>query len=876
MFREREFQTRVLTTLDHYLEALRHERDGVQQQIAAARDDPSRIKYIPDYTQFAFDNLRNEGRLPPSRKDIPFSPRRDGLGQPVPNVTMKVPTGGGKTWLAVKSASKILNGYLEQNHGFVLWIVPNEAIFSQTVKNFTNRDHPYRQALDRAAAGRVKILTKADSLNARDVETHLCIMVLMLQSAARKTKETLRMFRDRGDVFGFIPPLGDLQAHKELVRTFGGAAQIKVSKCLDTYGDELFPVVKDSLGNALRIIRPVVVMDEGHKAIADISYQTLYGFNPSFVLELTATPKDIAARSGRVPREARFANMLVEVTGLELEAEEMIKMPLMLDPHKGTDWRAVLNSAVDRLGTLQKDAEAFHADHQGRYIRPIMLVQVERTGKGQRDGVHIHAEDVCEWLLRTGFDEAEIAIKTAEQNDLKQPEKQDLLLPHNRVRVIITKEALQEGWDCPFAYVLCSLASRSNLSSMTQLVGRVLRQPHAMKTGIDALDRCYVFTHQSETRDLIEAIKTGLEKDGLGDLILSVNTEAAAGGDIAPQVVTRRDHFRTLKVYMPRVLIERDGQIGSLDYETDILTQIDWHGFDVRDVAARLSPTGRSLNRQLVEVRLAGDEQEVVTSTRREHLEELTNFDAVLAVQHISDIILNPFVARDVVQNLLGQLNARGFDAFALGHSSARIIEELRKGLWAERERQAEACFRHEVCEGNIQFRLRNDGNNWEMPDELQTQFGMQGPQVRDREGRPLQKSLFSAVYLDEMNRDERDVAVYLDGQAALGWWHRNVARKHYGLQGWRKGAIYPDFIFSVKEGGKTSKLIALETKGEHLEGYNDTEYKKAVMAFLTEHFDWESARHLGETELETHGESIVCDMVMLDDWEEEVSCYFQ
>jgi type III restriction enzyme len=139
-----------------------------------------------------------------------------------------------------------------------------------------------------------------------------------------------------------------------------------------------------------------------------------------------------------------------------------------------------------------------------------------------------------------------------------------------------------------------------------------------------------------------------------------------------------------------------------------------------------------------------------------------------------------------------------------------------------------------------------------------------------------LQKSLVSAVYLDEMNRDERDVAVYLDGQAALGWWHRNVARKHYGLQGWRKGAIYPDFIFSVKEGGKTSKLIALETKGEHLEGYNDTEYKKAVMAFLTEHFDWESARHLGEMELETHGESIVCDMVMLDDWEEEVSCYFQ
>ena len=151
----------------------------------------------------------------------------------------------------------------------------------------------------------------------------------------------------------------------------------------------------------------------------------------------------------------------------------------------------------------------------------------------------------------------------------------------------------------------------------------------------------------------------------------------------------------------------------------------------------------------------------------------------------------------------------------------------------------------------------------------------MQAFQIQDRDGRPLQKSLFSAVYLDEMNRSERDVAVYLDGQEALGWWHRNVARKHYGLQGWRKGAIYPDFIFSIEEDGKTSKLIALETKGEHLEGYHDTEYKKAVMEFLTSHFDWDATRPVGQMELETQGASVVCDMVMLDEWQNEVPRFF-
>ena len=183
---------------------------------------------------------------------------------------------------------------------------------------------------------------------------------------------------------------------------------------------------------------------------------------------------------------------------------------------EGADWCGTLTAALGRLNALQAEATAYGADKGSLgYIRPIMLVQVERTGKEQRDGQHIHAEDAKDWLLQSGLDEVEAAIKTAEQNDLNQPENQDLLSPTNRVRAIVTKAALQEGWDCPFAYVLCSLAAASNLSAMTQLVGRVLRQPHALKTGVAALDERFVVTHHAGTQAVVEAIKTGLEKDGL-------------------------------------------------------------------------------------------------------------------------------------------------------------------------------------------------------------------------------------------------------------------------------------------------------------------------------------------------------------------------
>src|SRR5205823_2381452 len=136
----------------------------------------------------------------------------------------------------------------------------------------------------------------------------------------------------------------------------------------------------------------------------------------------------------------------------------------------------------------------------------VLLVQVERTGKEQRETGFIHAEDAKEHLLRLGFHEREIAIKTAEVNDLKVPENLDLLSPTCPVRVIITKQALQEGWDCPFAYVLCALSASHTLNAMTQLIERILRQPKATKTSVVVLDECYVFCHHAKTKEIVDAI----------------------------------------------------------------------------------------------------------------------------------------------------------------------------------------------------------------------------------------------------------------------------------------------------------------------------------------------------------------------------------
>lgn len=860
-----EYQDKVLKQLNIYLVALAAQKLRADKISAAnaAETDPDLIRPVPDFPMKTWEAMRDAGLLPASRLNIPLSPRLDGIGRPVPNIVYKVPTGGGKTFLAVASLAMIFGRFLARTTGFVLWVVPNEAIYAQTKRQLLDRQHPYRQMLDVLSGNATRILEKDSTLDARDVDSQLCVMLLMLQASNRENKDSLKMFRDRGDVRGFFPSEGDQEAHAEAR---------KLTPNLDIYdlsGSAYpWPQIKDSLGNALRLIRPIVVMDEGHKAISTLALSTLYGFNPCFVLELTATPKDVAATSGANPKPARHANVLIEVSGKELDREGMIKMPLNLDPRQGADWRGTLAVAVQRIQDLDSAARTFQAE-SGRYIRPILLVQVERTGKDQRTGAHIHALDVKEWLMASaGFEEPEIAVKTAETNDLAQPENLDLLSPTNRVRVIITKQALQEGWDCPFAYVLCALAASANLSAMTQLVGRILRQPQASKTGVALLDESYVITHHAGTTAVVDAIKAGLEEDGMGDLVKEIKTSDSSAPN-GPRKVLRRPSFAKTEIFLPLVLRVLDGEVRPLDYEEDIVYALDWTALDVSSLATKIPTNASGAERQMRRIFLADSGDKRIVDDVAGFNDERLRFDLAYAVRMAADIVPNAWICRDIVGALIAGLEARGFDAPKLGSVSGLIVEELRAWLADQRDAKAEALFRAEVAAGRIQFRLRTDGRNWRMPLLADTYEPEGSVQLPGKDGLPLAKSMFAPIFKgDFSSQDERDVAVYLDGESALRWWHRNVAKSNFFVQGWKRERVFPDFIFAVQRGGKDDKLMVLEIKGEHLKGNDDTNYKREVLRLMTQVFAVEQVARVGEFDLVVPGGTEVeCDLVMLKDW---------
>ncbi len=859
------FQSSVLAKLGRYLDELCRQQAQSEKRLAALAAMEDAEEYLADARDFprkAWEALKKEEALPSAFADHPYTSRFDGAGRPVPNLCFKVPTGGGKTLLAAASVARVFSGYLNRHTGLVLWVVPNDAIYRQTLKALSDRDHPYRQILNVAGAGRVKILEKGSPLSRIDVESHLCVMVLMLQSAARQSKETLRFFRDRGNVLGFLPREDDIEGHWDLLQAVPN---------LDVYAPwgasdaeaaaQMGSIVKSSLGNVMRLVRPMVVIDEGHHGYTENALATINGFNPSFMLELSATPR-VTSKKGK------GSNILVDVRGTDLDIAEMIKLPIHVDVRAWSDWQSCVAASVEKLDLLAREAERLQAE-TARYIRPILLVQVERTGADLRDAGFIHAEDAREYLLQLGFKEREIAVKTSEKNDLKQPENLNLLSPTCEVRVIITKQALQEGWDCPFAYILCALAAGRNPAAMTQLVGRILRQPQVAKTGREALDACYVLCHDARTADVVRNIKKSLETEGMGDLAVTVSggrEEEDAAGYTLKQV--RRPHFAKLRIFVPKVTwVESGAEPGAprreLVYESDVLARVRWEELNPEALAKEWAPERRGALVEHLALGLDGErrrEIEVVDDAR---------LDRSRLVRGLLDIAPNAWLAWAWVDAVVMRLKYRGYDERTLAGSSASLLERLRIDLEAERDRLAQRVFEEGVADGRIEFRLRADRTDYELPHEAIFQLASAPQPLTRDDARVVEKSLLEpAVRLPDMNDFEAAFAGYLDERAALRWWHRNVAKAQYGLQGWKRHKVYPDFVFAYVT-GEEERVVLLETKGTHLEGSSDTRYKEALLARLTAAFRDERVARAGELILEGGGkEAIVCDLIFDQAWQ--------
>lgn len=502
----KQFQRLVLADLRRYLTLIRLEGD-----------------YQRAYASFWLERGIQLGKhgMRSYQEDVPC----------VPHVCFKVPTGGGKTYLAANTLRPLLESLPQPRINAVVWLVPSDSILRQTLLALKNPNHPYRQRLNADFGGRVTVYSKEEAMMGQNfspvtVSEQLSILVLSYDSFRTSNAEGRRAYRENSAMLPF----------REAFRM--------PDKPIDGADDTaLFQIINQ--------FNPIVIVDESHHAQSKLSVDMLQNFNPAFVLELTATPQ-------------KRSNIISYVEAAALKAEHMVKLPVIVYNRK--ERNEVLADAIDLRRQLELIAQ--DAQTQGSpYIRPIVLFQAQQRGK--EDAATF--DKLKDKLLKLGIPAEEIAIKTSSINELGDT---DLLSPGCPIRYIITVNALKEGWDCPFAYILATLANRTSQVDVEQVLGRVLRQPHAVRHQRPELNLSYVLTSSEDFGRTLDKVVEGLQAAGFGkdDYRQAQPTPPPSWLPPLPDTQEQDDFFDLIPEIISKALEERQ-QVDATPWKVNSATQ---------------------------------------------------------------------------------------------------------------------------------------------------------------------------------------------------------------------------------------------------------------------------------------------------------------
>lgn len=772
----------------------------------------------------------------------------------IPNaahVCIKVPTAGGKTFIAVNALHTIFSAYDTNKPKAVIWLVPWSNLLQQTKEALSNPDHPYRKKLNTLFNGRVEVYQKEDLLqgtnfNPTVVNDQLSIIVMSFASLRARNKDDRKVYQENGQLESFTSQFENK--------------------------DHILDGVDDTaLINVLRSLNPVLVVDESHNAESELSVDMLKNLNPSFILDLTATPKV-------------NSNIISYVPALELKKENMVKLPVIV--YNNHDKTEVINNALHlqrKLEFLAKKQE----ETGGKYIRPIVLFQAQPKTKDDNTTF----EKLKEQLLSVGIPENQIKIKTANIDELKGI---DLMSKECEVRYIITINALKEGWDCPFAYVLASLADRSSAVDVEQILGRVLRQPYVQSHKSFQLNVSYVLTASAKFNETLQNIVKGLRESGFSEKDYrkidkmteeekeSIN-EAIANSILFPERVSEEETIDTKRVLYEhsetyeenntnsaidemeavaekqnRILEEqiKEQEIEPIDESLlqelggkvkrysvkdtykELIKTIEFPQFFIEVVSSEIFETGTELlNKELLlkDFKLSNEEikinfnqgtselykidleagkkddytptfikidnkslkepliQYVLAKPKEGQIEDIT-FRIMKNIGNIyplADQEIRAYIKRVLLSLDTGQFPEILENEWDYSKKIKAKIEEL-SNTYAEKK------FMDLVKSKRISTK-----KNWKLKNAI----------VPGEVGSSIGNSLYEKE--GSMNNFEEKVALEIGTAPNIEFWHRNLERgKGFYINGFN-GNNFPDFIFRTKSG----KTILIETKGDHLDG---------------------------------------------------------
>lgn len=787
-------------------------------------------------------------------------------GLNVPNVCLRIPTGGGKTLLAVHSLPIITFDLLNNTSSLVFWLAPSDQIVEQTINALKNPRHPYRKYLDGVFAGRTVNVLSIDEAYSKafDISCELPIIIATIQTFSTESEEGRRFYRENGVYQEFFENSNETP----------------------------------SLFNAIKKCNPIVIMDEAHNAKTDLRVSSLVKLEPSFVLELTATP-----RKEHRPAEGKYAsNVIYSVSASQLKAEDMIKLPIRLETVN--QWQSAIKDAFEKRNELEELCKLEQIERD-EYIRPLILFRAE-SNRGSNPVTH---ETILETLLNDyGIDRSEIAVHTSGHTELKNI---DLMLKDCPIRYVITVEALKEGWDAPFAYILASVGDINSPTAVEQILGRILRLPYAKRKHYEDLEKAYAYVASTKTTEVIKNLRDSLVNNGFEELEANLNISFSHNSNQASDVVLgglfeeretklesfdieaipekfksyinvnhKEKMFSIIKLIPPkeeeefkkaickavnneedrkkilsilekppillnfnkpfslsRLLIKRESELFEFD-KSILLEEIEWTEKEILQYA-KLDENEFNIavkrelaeldisDREKIQVRYLHDIKENLFTTNGESLKLNENDLTRLILKHIDHNDLQTIGSRQLTKFVYAVV-------LYLAKDRNMDIIELKANIYL----LTEVIFNKiKDIESNLIKKkyqsLINDASVWEIdPNRIFTfdtnNYPTQSP---DKE----LSSYFTKHYyklVDKLNNEELEFAKYIDKLEEVECWIRNIDRNpQYSF--WLQTStdrFYPDFVIQLKNG----KVLVVEYKGKHLQNEDTAEKEKVGLMWAS------------------------------------------
>ena len=810
-------------------------------------------------TQKAFSNFWESKGVSLNNSEHDYLKPYDNSIKGVPRVTVKVPTAGGKTFIACNALKPIFDSFPPQKPKVVVWFVPSDTILKQTYKNLNDPTHPYRQKINAHFGNAVNILDKeallfGQNFNPTEIKENLSILVLSVQSFAANNKDGRRVYRENGNLADF-------------------------PKIYTNTGKLLPDVDETALIQVISQLNPVVIIDESHNFEADLRIDMLNNINPSFIFDLTATPR---AKS----------NIISFVDAIKLKKNNMVKLPVIVYNHSNTE--EVITSAINLQKTLEEKAKQQHTNG-GKFIRPIVLFQAQP--KTADDNVTF--EKIRKTLIDYGLPANQIRIKTAEKDEIKN---EDLMSESCEVRYIITVNALKEGWDCPFAYILASLANKSSAIDVEQILGRVLRLPFTTKHSQELLNYSYIFTCSKNFNDTLQKIIAGLNKSGFS----AKDYRAKETQAIETEPTTTQGSFEELFNQTQTETTTEKTENADFEIDTHTLTSLsnsESSNLQIEDIINLAQSEGEKYEKKIVEIEKENIliPSEIMDTVKTYPIKEVFKDEAkgIILPAFYKKVLSNSiFEQKDTLIPLTKNLLLDGFDLTKEDNKidftrtttemASIDLEESRKNEYIPTYRsmnyhEKEAFVQHIAKlspEGKINHLVNSLSQQIKRSDEIpqnqiieyiktaikdltsdkiseiiedeyfyaklikkkinsltdtyaEKQFGklLDIGTVVCKESfkfpnricpKNTKQGITKNLYTEEgeMNIFETKVINAVANLDSVVFWHRNLERgKGFNLNGFINH--YPDFIVKMRNG----KIILIETKGDHLDG-SDSQQK--------------------------------------------------